>query len=37
MGGQFFAALRMVIHAEGGDGVDHGLAFVQSSLFFFFS
>ncbi|KIM72128.1 hypothetical protein PILCRDRAFT_16427 [Piloderma croceum F 1598] len=29
MGGQFFAALRLVIHAEGGDGVDCGLAFVQ--------
>jgi len=34
-GEQFFAALRLVIHAEGGDGVDRGLAFVQSSFFSF--
>ena len=31
-GGQFFAALRLVIHAELGDGVDRGLAFVQGAL-----
>ena len=35
-GEQFFAALRLVIHAEGGDGVDRGLAFVQGLLFFSF-
>ncbi|KII91426.1 hypothetical protein PLICRDRAFT_508026 [Plicaturopsis crispa FD-325 SS-3] len=28
-GGQFFAALRLVLHAEQGKGVDKGLAFVQ--------
>jgi hypothetical protein len=35
-GGQFFAALRLVIHAELGDGVDRGLAFVQGALSFRF-
>ncbi|KAF8555616.1 hypothetical protein OG21DRAFT_1483754 [Imleria badia] len=30
-GGQFFAALRLVTHAESGKGVDRTLAFVQAS------
>lgn len=29
-GGQFFAALRLVIHAQSGKGVDRSLAFVQA-------
>ncbi|KIK76917.1 hypothetical protein PAXRUDRAFT_835178 [Paxillus rubicundulus Ve08.2h10] len=29
-GGQFFAALRLVVHAESGKGVDRTLAFVQA-------
>ncbi|KAH7925060.1 hypothetical protein BV22DRAFT_1119794 [Leucogyrophana mollusca] len=29
-GGQFFAALRLVIHAQGGKGVDRTLVFVQT-------
>lgn len=28
-GGQFFAALRLVLHAKSGKGVDQTLAFVQ--------
>lgn len=28
-GGQFFAALRLVVHAESGKQVDRSLAFVQ--------
>lgn len=28
-GGQFFAALRLVVHVEGGEGVDRSLAFIQ--------
>ena len=31
-GGQFFAALRLVVHAEAGKGVDRGLAFVQGAF-----
>lgn len=31
-GGQFFAALRLVVHAEAGEGFDKGLAFVQGEL-----
>ncbi|KAI5987936.1 hypothetical protein EDC04DRAFT_2820473 [Pisolithus marmoratus] len=29
-GGQFFAALRLVVHAQSGKGVDRSLAFVQA-------
>ncbi|KAK7062788.1 hypothetical protein VNI00_000278 [Paramarasmius palmivorus] len=29
-GGQFFAALRLIVHAESGKEVDRGLAFVQA-------
>lgn len=36
IGGEFFAALRSVIHAEGGDGIDRGLAFVQGTFLFRF-
>ncbi|KAF8872267.1 hypothetical protein BD779DRAFT_1573413 [Infundibulicybe gibba] len=31
-GGQFFAALRMVVHVEAGKEVDRALAFVQAEL-----
>ncbi|KAF8872275.1 hypothetical protein BD779DRAFT_349213 [Infundibulicybe gibba] len=31
-GGQFFAALRMVVHVEAGREVDRGFAFVQAEL-----
>jgi len=31
-GGQFFAALRLVLHAVSGKGVDRTLAFVQGML-----
>ncbi|KIJ63004.1 hypothetical protein HYDPIDRAFT_176112 [Hydnomerulius pinastri MD-312] len=31
-GGQFFAALRLVVHAESGKGVDRTLAFVQGEF-----
>jgi hypothetical protein len=30
-GGQFFAALRLVLHAASGKGVDRTLAFVQGA------
>ncbi|KAG6331138.1 hypothetical protein ID866_7953, partial [Astraeus odoratus] len=29
-GGQFFAALRLVVHAQSGNGIDRSLAFVQA-------
>ena len=31
-GGEFFAALRLVVHVENGKDVDRGLAFVQGTL-----
>ena len=36
-GGQFFAAFRLVVHAQEGESVERGLAFVQgeSALTYF--
>jgi hypothetical protein len=31
-GGQFFAALRLVVHVDSGKDVDRGLAFVQGTI-----
>ena len=33
-GGQFFAAFRLVVHTQEGEGVDRGLAFVQGEFVF---
>ncbi|KAF5380141.1 hypothetical protein D9615_006307 [Tricholomella constricta] len=33
-GGQFFAALRLVVHAENGKAIERGLAFVQGRALF---
>jgi len=30
-GGQFFAALRLVVHVESGSDLDRGLAFIQGT------